>query len=110
MSRPLPLIEPYYALMWVPKMEMQAAGARLLHAYFLDEMGWEILTYIPTPKFFTLHKEPMSKTLFKTSNMDGYFRLRPWGTDLRRAWELILSINKIGSTLITDFETAISSK
>lgn len=36
--------------------------------------------------------------------MGGYFKLKPWGPDLRRAWELVSSIDKDGSTLITDFD------
>ena len=93
----LPMIDPCYALMWVPEIDMIAVGARILHTYFQDEQGWEILTYVPTQKFFKLHKEPVMRRLFKTENMDGYSHLRPWGPDLRRAWELVHSIEKTGS-------------
>lgn len=78
---PPPMIDPCNTLMWEPEMDMLVVtGAQLLHTYALDKQGWEILTYIPTQKFFELHKEPITKKLFKKTNMDGYFRLRPWGT------------------------------
>ena len=101
---PLLMIDPCYALMWIPDADMAAVGARLLHTYCLDEQQREILTYIPTKKFFELHRDPTARKIFKTANMANYFKLQPWGPDLRRAWELVRSIDKIGAALITDFD------
>ena len=75
-----------------------------MHTYFPDEKGREILTYVPTKKFFALHKELAARKIFKTANMAGYFKLKPWGPDLQRAWELVRSIDKIGATTITNFD------
>lgn len=101
---PLLMIDPCYALMWIPKADMAAVGAWLLHTYFLDEQQREIITYISTKKFFELHRDPTARKIFKTGNMAGYFKLRPWGPDLRRAWDLVHSIKKTGAALITDFD------
>ena len=98
------MIDPCYATMWVSERDMTAAGARLLHTYFLDEKGWEILTYVPTKNFFALHKDAAARKIFKTANMAGYFKLKPWGPDLRRAWELVRSIDKTSATTITNFD------
>lgn len=72
---PLLMIDPCYALMWIPEADMAAVGARLLHTYFLDEQQREILTYIPTKKFFELHKDQTARKILKTDNMAGYFKL-----------------------------------
>ena len=100
----LPMIDPCNATMWVSEIDMSAAGARLLHTYFPDKKGREILTYVSTKKFFELHKELAAREIFKTANMAGYFKLKPWDPDLRRAWELVRFINKTGAAIITDFD------
>ena len=52
----LSMIDPCYTTMWVLEKDMSAAGARLLHTYFPDKKGREILTCVPTKKFFKIHK------------------------------------------------------
>ena len=101
---PLPMIDPCYAAMWVPEKDMKAAGARLLHTYFPDEKGRKILTYVPMKNYFALHKDPAARKILKTANMAGYFKLKPWGPYLQRAWELVHSIDKTGAATIMDFD------
>lgn len=61
---------------------MKATGAQLMHTYLPDEKGREILTYMPMKNFFALHKDTVARKLFKTASMAGYFKLKPWGSDL----------------------------
>lgn len=77
---PLPLFDECYMIAWVPELVMcQVVGAALLRAYFMNEEGQKVLTYVPTKAMWYLARAEKVKRSLATSNLWRFFKLKPWG-------------------------------
>ena len=102
---PIHLVRSSYTTQWVPQdVVRRHAGAALLNSIFETPDERMVVVYVPTEAYWELTRERQTKKVLKAASLWRFFRLKPWGPDYRRAWELQCSLTREGRAEITGFD------
>lgn len=86
----------------IEKEALEAAEACVFKGNFKDEKNQTVAVVLPPATFFKLHADKESQKIFDKVGLGQYFSLPPWGVDVRRAYERMLTIDEAGIASIID--------
>ena len=89
---------------FVDEAELQAKGTCVFKGEFSPPKDKKVGLITMPPNLQELGKEDNYITVYRRLGLDGYFRLKPCGVDVQRAYELMTTIDPIGTANITDLE------
>lgn len=89
---------------FVDEGELQARGTCIFKGEFSTPKDKKVGLITMPPKLQELGKQDEYIAIYRRLGLDGYFRLKPCGVDVQRAFELMTTIDPIGTALITDLE------
>ena len=105
MIPPLQLIRSTYTVGWVPpKIVQRHAGVALLHKMFEIPQQGPVVVFVPTEAYWQIARSQPTQRILEATSFWRFFKLRPWGLDYKRAWELECSLERDGLATITWFD------
>ena len=89
---------------FVDEEELQAKGTCVFKGEFATPKDKKVGIMTMPPSLQELGKEDKYITVYRRLGLESYFRLKPCGVDMQRAYELMTTIDPIGTANITDLE------
>ena len=89
---------------FVDEEELQAKGTCVFKGEFATPKDKKVGIVTMPPNLQELGKEDKYITVYRRLGLENYFRLKPCGVDVQRAYELMTTIDPIGTADITDLE------
>ena len=79
---------------FVDEKILNSSGSYMFKGKFLKKEGKKCQIVLLPNSFFPTHQRDECKALFHLVEIQGYFRLPPWGVDVHQSYELMTNIKE----------------